>query len=168
MISENQSRGEMLVQIADGVAKLEGALQGLSEASLDLAAAPGEWSIRQIVHHLADDDDFWSRPLKRAVATPGAPIRLEMHPGLVPWADALWFNRREIAASLALIKAHRQMMAELARLCQDDWDSRYVVLVDRPGKPDKVLTLGWMMSILRDHLTEHLRTIEKIRVINSL
>lgn len=167
-MSEPKAREEILVELTAGAAMLEATLQGLGEASLDLAEAPGEWSIRQIVHHLADDDDFWARPFKRAIATPGAPMRLETHPASLPWNEALAFECRPIAASLALIQAHRQVMAELARLCIDDWGSRYVVLVDRPGKPDKPLDLEWMIGILVEHLDEHLRTIEKIKKMNGL
>src|SRR5207237_9583672 len=35
---------------------VEAALAGLAEADLDLTRTPGEWSIRQIVHHLAEVD----------------------------------------------------------------------------------------------------------------
>ena len=164
----NQSREEILSHLTSGVEQLETALQGLSEASLDLAEAPGEWTIRKIVHHLADDDDFWSMPLKKAIATPGAPIRLETFPGNKPREEALAFDNRRIAESLALIKTHRLAMAELTGFFIADWESCYIVLVDRPGKPDKVLTLEWVIGILSEHLNEHLMTIEDIKRKNGL
>jgi hypothetical protein len=86
-------------------------LDGLSEADLDLSLAPGEWSIRQIVHHLADDCDVWSFHLKKAIATPGTPIRFEGFPGNEAWANALAFKKRPIEPAVELIKAHRRLLA---------------------------------------------------------
>jgi len=33
------------------LAVLESALAGLAEGELDRSAAPGEWTVRQIIHH---------------------------------------------------------------------------------------------------------------------
>src|SRR5207249_9740272 len=37
---------------------VEAALVGLAETDLDLTRAPEEWSIRQVVHHLAETDSM--------------------------------------------------------------------------------------------------------------
>jgi hypothetical protein len=163
-----QSREDALALFLSGTERLEAAVEGLTEASLDLSNAPGEWTIRQMVHHVADDGDAWSMPLKKAIATSGAPIRFEGFPGNDAWAEAMAFDRRGIQASLGLIKAHRRVMAELACYFMDGWDSQCVVIVDEPGKEVQAVTLGQIISMVAEHLIDHVTAIECIKKRNGL
>ncbi len=162
-MSTTQSREEALARFLAGAERLQTALEGLTEANLDLSNAPGEWTIRQMVHHVADDGDAWSMPLKKAIVTPGAPIRFEGFPGNDAWAAAMAFDKRGIAASLGLIEAHRQVMAELARYFIDGWDSRCVVIVDEHGKEVQAVTLGQIIGMVGEHLMEHVAAIEGVK-----
>ena len=80
------TQAETLALFTSGADDLEQAIQGLSETELDYAGTPDGWTIRQIVHHIADDGDAWSMNFKKALATPGAPIRFEGFPGNDAWA----------------------------------------------------------------------------------
>ena len=162
-MSTTESREEALALFLSGAERLEAAVEGLTEANLDLSNAPGEWTIRQMVHHVADDGDAWSMPLKKAIATPGAPIRFEGFPGNDAWAEAMAFDRRGIEASIGLIKAHRQVMTELARYFIDGWDSRCVVIVDEHGKEVQAVTLGQIISMVAEHLIDHVVAIEGMK-----
>ena len=168
MSSTTQSREEALALFLSGAERLAAGVEGLTEASLDLSKAPGEWTIRQMVHHVADDGDAWSMPLKKAIAISGAPIRFEGFPGNDAWAEAMAFDRRGIQASLGLIKAHRQVMAELARYFADGWDSRCVVIVDEHGKEVQAVALGQIISIVAEHLIDHVAAIESIKKRHEL
>ncbi len=167
-MSATQSREEALARFLSGAERLAAAVEGLTEADLDLSNAPGEWTIRQMVHHIADDGDVWSMPLKKAIATPGVPIRFEGFPGNDAWAKAMAFDKRGIQASLGLIKAHRQVMAELARYFMDGWDSRCVVIVDEHGKEVQAVTLGQIISMVGEHLIDHGTAIEGIKKVYGL
>ena len=83
------SQSETLSLFASGADNLELAIRDLSETELDFSGTTGGWTIRQIVHHIADDGDAWSMNFKKALATPGAPIRFEGFPGNDAWAEAL-------------------------------------------------------------------------------
>ncbi len=67
MINRGGSIAEILARYADGPTLLDSALAGLSETDLDLALSADSWSIRQIVHHLADGDDIWKICIKAAL-----------------------------------------------------------------------------------------------------
>ena len=69
------TQAETLALFTSGADDLEQAIQGLSETELDYAGTPDGWTIRQIVHHIADDGDAWSMNFKKALATPGAVAR---------------------------------------------------------------------------------------------
>ncbi len=47
-------RREMIDQIAETPAKVRSAVKGLSEAQLDTPYRDGGWTVRQVIHHLAD------------------------------------------------------------------------------------------------------------------
>ncbi len=162
MMSTNQSEEETLALFLSGVERLEAAVEGLTGTGLDLSAGPGEWTMRQIVHHVADDGDAWSMTLKKAIAIPGAPIRFEGFPGNDAWARAMAFDKRDIAASLGLMKTHRNVMAEIANYYRDCWDSRYVVIVDEHGKEVQKIAVGQIIRMLADHLLEHAGVMEGI------
>jgi hypothetical protein len=152
---------------SSGADRLEIIVSGLSEKNLDLSLSPGEWTIRQIIHHLADDGDNMSLIFKKAVASPGVPIRFEGFPGNEAWADALAFDKRPVKTALLLIKTHRQLMAELADYFADDWQ-KTVVVVDSNGKELQKLSAGKVISLLAGHMSEHISTIEAIKQKHGL
>jgi hypothetical protein len=133
---------------------------GLSEAELDLSQGLGQWSIRQIVHHLADDGDVWSICIKKAIATPGASVRFEGFPGNEAWADALRFGERGIASILPLIMAQRQYLKDLLRDL-DAWEGA-VKLVDAEGEVRGEISVREMVEMLTDHMATHVTTIRAI------
>ena len=161
------SPDQRLALFALGADKLAAALQGLSEEQLDLCCAPGEWTIRQIVHHVADDGDAFALPLKKAIATPGAPIRFEGFPGNEPWADALAFDKRPIGPALALIAAHRQTIVQLLEYLPDAWE-RCVTILDSQGQEMQEISGGSIVGMLAEHMDEHIGTIGRIREKHSL
>jgi uncharacterized damage-inducible protein DinB len=163
MSQPSASRNDFVSQFNLAAEKLDKAATGLTDAQLDLANSSGGWTIRQIVHHVADDGDVWSMPLKKAIATPGVPIRFEGFPGNDQWADALRFNTRSIDNSLELIKVHSRVMAELARDFTDAWDHSFIVIVDSQGKEMQTIPLEQIIRMGTEHMLEHCNGIEKIK-----
>ncbi len=158
---------ETLALFTSGAEKLEKAVNGLSEKELDYSIAPVEWTIRQIVHHVSEDGDAWSMVLKKALANSGVLIHPGGFPGNEAWAKALAFDRRPIQNSLALLKAHRNVISELAKLFPDAW-GKYVTYPDASSKKTKIIRFGQIIRMLGEHLNEHLTTIEAIKKKHGL
>ena len=137
-------------------------LAGLTDAALDQSLARGEWSIRQIVHHLSDDCDVWCMAMKKAIATSGVMLRFEGFPGNDAWAAALDFAHRPIDAPMALILAHRRMMAQLVEQFPGAWDQQ-VIIGDDEGNEVGRASVGDMVGFLGDHMQEHLAVIRAIK-----
>ena len=82
-------------------ARLQAALQGLSDAQLDTPYREGGWTVRQVVHHLADSHLNAYVRVKWAL-TEDTPI-------IKPYDEKLWATTPETAAdpaiSLAVLKA---------------------------------------------------------------
>jgi len=53
MLSQMQRR-EMIAQIRQLPVTVESAVRGLNDAQLDTPYGDGKWTVRQVVHHLAD------------------------------------------------------------------------------------------------------------------
>ena len=156
------SQKETLAIFTSGADKLAEIVAGLSETELDYSIASGEWTIRQIIHHVAEDGDAWSMQFKRALVAPGVRIhRVEGISSNDAWADALAYNRRPIGISLSLLRAHRGVIAELAERFPDTWE-QCVTFADSHGG-EKRVSAGDIIRMVGEHLVEHVSTIETIK-----
>jgi len=152
---------EILSRFLSGAEKLRTSVKDLSEADLDLSRKPNTWTIRQIVHHLADDCDVWSICIKKAIATPGNIVRFEGFPGNEAWADALDFDKRGIGTVLELISVHRRYLAQLLEHFSFAWD-RSVRLANAEGEIVREISVREMVKMLADHMLGHVEKIETI------
>lgn len=156
------SQKETLHRFRGSAARLVEAVAGLTDEQLDCSLSPGEWTVRQIIHHVATDGDAWSISFQKAIANPGAPIRFEGFLDNEIWADAMAFEKRPIGSPIMLIEAHRRVMAEIAAHLPDAWE-RYVVILDHEGKEVQNITAGQILAMLTDHMEEHIATINAIK-----
>ncbi len=139
---------------------LDALVKDLPEYMLNASVAPGEWTIRHIVQHLADDGELFSSAVKKAVAAPGAYLRFEGFPGNEVWSTSLGYAHRPVPSALALFRAHHQTMAEVAELASPD---SFVAVLDDKGNHFRNMTVFEILDMLSDHLEEHLETIKAIR-----
>lgn len=92
--------------------------EGDAAAELDRSPGEGEWSARQVVHHLADSETTSYIRLRRLLAEDDA---------VIPAYDENLFARRlhyerPIAASLEVLRAVRDASAELLdALTEEEW-----------------------------------------------
>jgi len=77
-----EDRPLWLTQLATAPQNLKVAVAGLSDGQLDTRYRPGGWTIRQVVHHLADAQVNWYIRPKLAVT--------EDLPATKPYAEQLW------------------------------------------------------------------------------
>src|SRR5207245_2875018 len=89
-ISEQQ-REVWMNEIAEAPQKLRSAVQGLSEQQLDTPYRPGGWTVKQVVHHLADSHMNSYIRFKLALT--------EELPTIKPYEEAQW---AELSDSLQL------------------------------------------------------------------
>lgn len=115
---DHSTRQAMLEQYRRGYQEVAEAIAGATEAELDARPAPGKWTAREIVHHLADSEMTSAIRMRNLIATDNLAI--------VGYDQEVFAKRlhydRPIAASLAAFKAARETTAEiLDRLSEDDW-----------------------------------------------
>ncbi|OGB95562.1 MAG: hypothetical protein A2Z31_02520 [candidate division NC10 bacterium RBG_16_65_8] len=111
------TRKKLIEQYKDGYRVVSEALKGISDRELD-ARIPGKWSVREIVHHLADSEMVAAVRLRRIVAEDRPGIRAADMGG---YARRLFYDR-PIQGSLELFRSIRMSMAEiLERMTDAEW-----------------------------------------------
>jgi hypothetical protein len=115
---DKSTRDKLVDQYADGYRAVAEAVAGASQEQLDSRPAPGKWSAREIVHHLADSEMTSAVRLRLLLAVD--------RPQIVGYDQDEFARRlhydRPIEASLDAFKAARRTTAEiLQRMTDADW-----------------------------------------------
>ena len=111
-------RTQLVQQYKDDVAKVREALAGATDAELDARPAPGKWTAREIVHHLADSEMTSAIRLRRLIAEDKPVIQAYEQDD---YARRLHYDR-PIEASMRAFSAARETTGELLdRLSEAEW-----------------------------------------------
>ncbi|MCY3567628.1 MAG: DinB family protein [Chloroflexi bacterium] len=111
-------RPQLLVDYLESTFAIEQVLGELSEDQLESREGPDEWSVRQIVHHLTDNEVADAMRLRQMLAHDS--------PLIVPFDEQLFHARlhydREIESSVATFFALRASSgAILEQIAAEDW-----------------------------------------------
>ena len=143
-------RKELVDRYKDGFRVVAESLAGASDRELDAHPAPGKWSAREIVHHLADSEMTSAIRLRLLVAAPGPAIAGYDQD---EFARRLFYDR-PIESSLEALKAARRTTGEiLDRLTDEEWS--------REGTHTEVgrYSIDTWLEIYAEHAHEHARQI---------
>ena len=169
MTEQTHDPDAILARYADGPAQLKAALEGLVEADLDVALTPGTWTIRQIVHHVADGDDLWKVCIKAALGNSKGTFSLQWYWDIPQdeWVESWDYAGREIGPSLALFHASRRRIVQLLQQIPDAWERH--MLIKWPHKDEEErITVGDVVEMQAHHVMAHIDDIRKIRQMHSL
>jgi hypothetical protein len=93
--------GDLIQAIADAPANVRAAVKGLTDKQLDTPYRPGGWTVRQVVHHMADSHMNAYIRVKLALT--------EDKPTIKPYEEAEWAklpdSEAPVEVSLSLIEA---------------------------------------------------------------
>src|SRR5215467_3488701 len=130
-------------------------LTGVFGEEEDFATAPGKWSIRQIVAHLADAEMVGAHRMRQVIA--------EKNPTLVAfdqdaWAQNLDYARRKPKQSL---ETFRRVRAENYELLKELPESAF----ERTGNHTEngPMTLRRLLEGFANHAESHARQLQGIR-----
>jgi len=111
-------RQRLIEQYNDGYRAVAEALTGIDDEQLDARPAPGKWSAREVVHHLADSEMTAAIRLRLLLAVDNPPIYGYDQD---EFARRLFYDR-PIAASLDAFKAARLVTGEILKCMNEaDW-----------------------------------------------
>ena len=111
-------RERLMAQYEDGYQAVTDALEGITAAEWEAREAPGEWNLREIVHHLADSEMTSAIRLRLLIAQDAPTILGYDQEAFV----RNLFPDRPIEPSLAAFAAARDSTAPLLRrLSEEQW-----------------------------------------------
>src|SRR5579859_995901 len=166
VIPVKRSREAMIGAYAGLSDDIAAALDGLTEADLDLKRAPSEWSIRQIIHHLALSTTLSLMSIETVLANPGS-VFVRPPYDQEKWVEALDYQHRPIGTSLALIKAVQAHLTQLLLHAPDSWDHSIVRKFSGATEDEgRISTLSEMITIQIEHTAAHLDEIRQTRKIH--
>jgi hypothetical protein len=115
---DDTTRIALIDTYRDGPDAVARALEGATDAELDVRPRNGGWTAREVVHHLADSETMSTIRLRRLLA--------EDEPRIAAYDENEWAQRlhydRPLEQSFAMFAAVRAGNAELlARLGPDEW-----------------------------------------------
>ena len=134
--------------------RLKAAVAGLSDAQLDTPYREGGWTVRQVVHHLADSHAMAYTRCKQAL-TKDWPMEQS-------YDEAAWANladsRLPVDVSLAMVTAlHGRWVALLESLSEEDFRKGY----NHPERGRE--TLVKMLAMYDWHSRHHVAHITALR-----
>lgn len=145
------SRAAAVQTLADFPAALRAAVGGLTDAQFDTPYREGGWTVRQVVHHLADSH------LNAALRTRF--ILTEDKPTVKPYAEAVWAELPDaksgpVEPSLRIIEGIHARWTALLRTCDSGAFARVFV---HPEHGER--SLDWMVELYAWHCRHHLAHI---------
>jgi hypothetical protein len=154
---------------AQGPEEFAAALAGLTESDLDVSIAEGEWTIREIINHVAEVEVRATFMMTVAIGNSGAPFALDWFPGLnKTWGHALAFDARPVGPSLATIRQVRAyFLAQMDAI--PDAGGRYIMVSGGEiGSEPLRRTVDELVQGYSAHITEHIAEIGKIRALRGI
>jgi hypothetical protein len=163
MTEKRDTRDEVIARYASGIQALEDALAGLTEADLDLARAADKWTIRQIVHHMADAEVLWEVAIKSALGNCGCLFDASWYIIDNKWAEPLCYATRPVDGAVALYRAIRQQILELLEYVPGAWQKHILFHWANPDEAnpwtvDDIVT--WQSRHAMIHIEQILDTRE--------
>jgi uncharacterized damage-inducible protein DinB len=145
----------LLPQLAEMPGHLRTAVANLSPDQLDTAYRPGGWTVRQVVHHLADAQMNWYIRIKLAVT--------EDSPVVKPYDEARWAELHDARTaspdpSLMLLDGLYRRWVELFQtLSEEQWKRRIV-------HPERgIMLMDTMLALCVWHGRHHTAHITELR-----
>jgi len=121
--STPERRAECIAIIEGFPQQLRNLLQGWSNAQLDTPYRPGGWTVRQLVHHIADSHSQILHRFKLALT--------EEKPVIKPYKEALWAEHVDartmpLDPSLAIIAGtHARWVVLMRAMKTEEWDRAF-------------------------------------------
>ncbi|HTM47667.1 MAG TPA: DinB family protein [Bryobacteraceae bacterium] len=149
------SLAEDLERFRRGAEVLATVLTGAAGEEVDFAPAPGKWTIRQIMAHLADSELVGAQRMRRVIA--------EENPTLTAFDQDAWtrnldYARRKPTQSL---ETFRRLRAENYELLKELPEAAF----ERSGvhTENGRMTLRSLLEGYADHAESHARQLQSIR-----
>jgi hypothetical protein len=154
-VLKDVERLELILQIAHAPANMRKAVAGLSTQQLDTPYRQDGWTVRQVVHHVADSHMNAYIRMKLALT--------ESQPTIKAYNETLWAELFDVKtvpveASLVLLESlHERWVALLRSLCPNDFARTLMHPVQG------VITVDFLVNLYGWHGRHHVAHITSLK-----
>lgn len=154
-----RSRQQFISELAEAPALLRRVLAGLTDAQLDTPYRDGGWTVRQVVHHMADSHINSYVRVRLALT--------EENPTIKPYDEAAWAQLTDastlpVEVSLQLLEGIHQRLVNLLRSLPEEKFARTFLHPERGP-----MTLDANVALYAWHGRHHAAHIEALRKRNG-
>ena len=138
--------------IAQTPRRLSKVLDALTPEQIETPSAPGKWTVREIIAHLADCEIAWAWRLRQALA--------EEHAQMQPFDQDTWakpYANYSLAEAWGTFRAVRKWNIAFIKAVSHDDRKRPIFHPERGEE-----TLWTLVEIMAGHDLHHLQSLEKI------
>ena len=151
-----ERRAELISELAAIPGNMRLSVKSLSPAQLDTPYREGGWTVRQVVHHLADANLNWYSRTKLAL-TEDAPAIKTFDEGL--WSELPDARQGAVEPSLALLEGLNERWVSMFRNLSDgDWQRA----ISHPERGKVTISAMLPMQVWHgQHHTAHITELKK-------
>ena len=134
---------------------LTNALTKIPREAWSFRPAPNEWSVHEIIVHMADSESMSALRARKLIAEPGSTL---MGYDEANWADVLGYKEQSVEDALEIIKLARKSTYELLKRQPDEV---FTNSVTHPEYPDEPYTFEQWLEIYSRHIPDHIDQLDR-------
>jgi hypothetical protein len=151
-------RIEKIEEYGHGFELLSACLDKVPRKAWEFKTGPHEWSVHEVIVHMADAESVGAIRARKLIAEPGSTIMPydEAH-----WADALDYQNQAVDAALQIFKLTRQLTYHLLKTLPDQVFTHTVVHPETVyPEYGEAYTLDKWLHIYTRHVRDHISQIQ--------
>jgi len=117
--------------------------------------SPKEWSVHEIIVHMADSESMSALRARKLIVEPGSML---MGYEEAKWADALHYKEQSVEEALEIIRLARKSTYELLKRQPDDVFTHSVI---HPEYPDEPYAFEQWLNIYARHIPDHIEQLKR-------
>ncbi len=148
-------RKKKIEEYGGGFELFSSTLAGMPREMWEFKPAPGEWSVHEVIVHVADSESIGAFRLRKLVVEPGGTLTTYEE---AKWAEALDYQNQSVDDALQILKLTRQTTYRLLKTLSDAVFMHSVVHPDY----EEPYTFDLWLDIYTRHIPDHIEQLKKI------
>jgi hypothetical protein len=150
----DEERNLKIEDYGRGCDRLLEALAEIPREAWDFKPAPAEWSVHEIIVHLADSESMAALRARKLIVEPGSTLMAYEE---ARWADALDYRKQDVEDALQIVKLVRQTTYRLLKAQPPDVFAHSV----RHPEQTEPYTFDLWLSIYARHIPDHVDQMKR-------
>jgi len=152
---DREEINEKIEQYGGGFDLLTAALAEVPREAWSYRPAPDEWSVHEIIVHMADSESMSALRARKLIVEPSSML---MGYEEAKWADALDYKKQSAEDALEIIRLARQSTYNLLKRQPDEIFTHSVI---HPEYPDAPYTFEQWLNIYARHIPDHIEQLKR-------